>query len=200
MWDNRIVPLQEYADNLRFCFEALTAMNALIHLDNSTNLPKLVERLPGYLQSRWCGLTLQLRKEHPARRPALANHMEFVQDVALEANDPLYSIKPRKSVQLCVVRGASMMVADAPFTADADMDNDRDSQMDTSSEMDTSATDTTRDTRNAPACAVCKGNHAATKCHMLRKLRPSDRINKVRSLHLRFSCLKPGHGSYRCQE
>ena len=45
MGENRTVPLQEYADNLRSCYEALTAMNALTHLDNSTNLPKLVEKI-----------------------------------------------------------------------------------------------------------------------------------------------------------
>ena len=78
MGENRTVPLQEYADNLRSCYEALTAMNSLTHLDNSTNLPKLVQRLPGYLQSRWRGLALQLRKERPARRPALL--VEFTQD------------------------------------------------------------------------------------------------------------------------
>ena len=198
--ENRTVPLQEYADNLRSCFEALTAMNALTHLDNSTNLPKLVERLPGYLQSRWRGLALQLRKERPARRPALADLVEFVQDAALEANDPLYGIKPRKSAQPPVVRGASMMIADAHFAADADMDSDRDSQLDTSSEMDTGTTDSTKDTRKVPACAVCNGKHVATKCRTLRRLGPKDRIEKVRSLHLCFSCLKPGHGSYRCQE
>ena len=86
--ENRTVPLQEYADNLRSCYEALTAMDSLTHLDNSINLPKLVQRLPGYLQSRWRGLALQLRKERTARRPALADLIEFTQDAALEANDP----------------------------------------------------------------------------------------------------------------
>ena len=116
--DTKALPLQEYADNLRACFGALTSMNALAHLDNSTNLPKLVEKLPGYLQSRWRSLALKLRKEKPSRRPALSDLVEFAQDAALEANDPLYGIKPRKSAQLPVVRGASMMIADSHFAAE----------------------------------------------------------------------------------
>ena len=78
---------------------------------------------------------------------------------------------------------------------------DRDSIMDTtSSDLDIGATDNTKDIRKAPACAVCSGKHVATKCRTLRRLGPKDRIAKVRSLHLCFSCLKPGHGTYKCQE
>ena len=92
-------------------------------------------------------------------------------------------------------------VTDAHSAADADMDSDSDSIMDTtSSDLDIGATDNTKDTRKAPACAVCSGKHVATKCRTLRRLGPKDRIAKVRSLHLCFSCLKPGHGTYKCQE
>ena len=111
--ETRTVPLQEYADNLRSCYEALTTMNALAHLDNSTNLPKLVDKLPGYLQSRWRGLALKLRKETPPRRPALCDLVEFVEDAALEVNDPLYGIKPRKQAQPPIVRSTSLAVANA---------------------------------------------------------------------------------------
>ena len=51
MWVRRLVgetkpqPLQEYADSLRSCYEALASMDALAHLDNSTNLPKLVVQI-----------------------------------------------------------------------------------------------------------------------------------------------------------
>ena len=114
MWVKRLVgetstlPLQEYADNLRACYGALTSMNALAHLDNSTNLPKLVEKLPGYLQSRWRSLALKLRKEKPSRRPALRDLVDFAQDAALEANDPLYGIKPKKSQPVIHQRNLSL--------------------------------------------------------------------------------------------
>ena len=77
---------------------------------------------------------------------------------------------------------------------------DRDSVIFTSSDLDIGATDNTKDIHKAPACAVCNGKHVATKCRTLRRLGPKDRIAKVRSLHLCFSCLKPGHGTYKCQE
>ena len=112
--DTKALPLQEYVDNLRACFSALTSMNALAHLDNSTNLPKLVEKLPGYLQSRWCSLALKLRKEKPSRWPALCDLVEFAQDAALEANDPLYSIKPKKPAQSVTVRGTSLATSAVP--------------------------------------------------------------------------------------
>ena len=146
MWFKRLVgetstlPLQEYADNLRACYGALTSMKALAHLDISTNLPKLVEKLPGYLQSRWRSLALKLHKEKPSRRPALCDLVEFVQDAALEANDPLYGIKQKKS-QPVSIKGTSLVTAAVPTTPTIIADPG------------------TR--KKAPECAVCKGGHAA---------------------------------------
>ena len=62
-----------------------------------------------------------------------------------------------------------------------------------------SATDTTEDTQAAPACAVCNGKHTATECCTLRELGLSDRLGKVRALHLCFVCLRPGHVSRACE-
>ena len=69
---------------------------------------------------------------------------------------------------------------------------------DINSELDTSMD--IRDTREAPACAVCTGRHPAIKCRTLRRMGLSERVNKVRCLNLCFCCLKPGHGSRRCRE
>ena len=93
-------------------------------------------------------------------------------------------------------------------TSDTDMDTDRasdlDSHLDTrvSCDLDisgSSATDTTEDTQAAPACAVCNGKHAAAECCTLRELGLSDRLGRVRALHLCFVCLRPGHMSRVCQ-
>ena len=62
-----------------------------------------------------------------------------------------------------------------------------------------SATDTTEDTQAASACAVCNGKHAATECRTLRELGLSDRLGRVRALHLCFVCLRPGHVSRACE-
>ena len=112
---------------------ALMSMDALTHLDNSTNLPKLVDKLPGYLQSRWRGLALKLWKESPPRRPALVDLVEFVEDAALEANDPLFGVKQRKPQP---TKGTSLVIAAVPTAHSA------------------IANPGTR--KKAPECAVCK--------------------------------------------
>ena len=63
----RNLPLQEYANNLCSCFEALLSMGPLAHFDKST-LSKLVDKLPGYIQSQFHSISLKLRKEKSPRQ------------------------------------------------------------------------------------------------------------------------------------
>ena len=75
-----------------------------------------------------------------------------------------------------------------------------DNVLDNCSDLDiSSAMDTTEDTQAAPACAVCNGKHTATECCTLRELGLSDRLDRVRALHLCFVCLRPGHVSRACE-
>ena len=186
LWVRRLVgqtktlPLQEYADNLCSCYETLTTMNALIHLDNSTNLPKLVDQLPGYLQSRWRSLALKLRKERLPRWSVLLDLVEFTEDTALDSNDPLYVSKGNMLVQPPTMRGSRLVITNAPMDS---MDMDGDSDSDISSYLDNSATDTAKDTQMAQSYAMCYSMHVATKCHVLRRLGSSDRLAKLRGLN-----------------
>ena len=70
--------------------------------------------------------------------------VEFVEDAALEANDPFYGVKQKKPQ---AVKGTSLVTA-AVRTAHAVI-----------------ATPGT--SKKAPECAVCKGGHVTTKCGML---------------------------------
>ena len=97
------------------------------------------------------------------------------------------------------MRGTSLAISDATPVATGYLDSD--CEMDKGSELDTnSASDITQDNNALPACAVCNGRHAATKCRTLRRLGLKDRMEKVRTLNLCFCCLKPGHVSSRCLE
>ena len=173
MEEARSLPIQEYADNLRSCYEALVSMEALIHLDNSTNLLKLGEKLPGYLQSRWRSLVLKLHKETPSRRPAMVDLVEFTEDAAMEANDPVYGLKPRKVPHQSTIKGTSLTTTDPP----ADVTT----------------------TQWSTGCPVCERGHEAIECGIIRRLNPTERMKRARDLKLCFSCLKPGHRTRRCR-
>ena len=158
--ETRTLPLQEYADNLCSCYEALASIDALTHLDNSKTLPKLVDKLHGYLQSQWRSLALNLRKESPPRRPALVD-LAFVQDTALEANDPLQHQGKDDST-------ATHGKGDQPHYRHR------------SDHPVTIILGTVK----APEYAVCKGKHAAIKCVMLCRIGPDNCMIKARVLRL----------------
>ena len=81
--------LQRYSDDLKSCKEVLNAMGKLSEIDNQTNLVKIVEKLPTYLQNRW---KQEVRKlgERSNRRPQFGDIVSFVDKAAQEANDPVY--------------------------------------------------------------------------------------------------------------
>lgn len=86
---NDVRALQEFADTMRACKETLQAMNMLSEVDTQKSLPKIVERLPGYLQNRWRRQAVTTRRAY-GRYPDFAHLVKFVDDAAEEANDPVF--------------------------------------------------------------------------------------------------------------
>ena len=111
----------------------------------------------------------------------------FTEDAA---NDPVYDLKPKNLPQQSTVKATSLVTT----TSIEAMDTTTDYPV-----MDTIMENTKHVTQKAPECAVCQGKHSTTKYCMLRRMGPSEQLNKVRSLHV-FCCLRPGHGSRRCED
>ena len=84
-------PIREYADDLRNCYETLKAMDreCLTEINASSNLLRLVERLPSYLKNRWKKEVRDIRK-FKERNPVFEDVVKFVEEAAEEANDPVY--------------------------------------------------------------------------------------------------------------
>ena len=124
----------------------------------------------------------------------MSDLVEFVEEAAMEANDPLYGIKPRKAQEQPSIRGTSLVTTASVNTTDC---HTPDYEMDNT--MDNTIDNTTDITRKAPECAVCHGKHSTTKCRTLLRMGHNERFSKVRELNLCFVCLKPGHGSRVCK-
>ena len=81
--------LQEYADELRSCYETVNAMGPelKVEMNSQSTMLKLIERLPRFLQNRWKHHVWEL-KRRKERRPNYGDLMEFVEGAAEEENDP----------------------------------------------------------------------------------------------------------------
>ena len=75
----------------------------------------------------------------------------------------------------------STTTMDTTCAPDSHLDTVVNSVLDISS---SSVTDTTEDTQAALARALCNGKHTATECRTLHELGLSDRLGRVRALHL----------------
>ena len=71
LWGQRLlnigsrVPLQEFADELRTCYESLYDLGALGELQTQGNLAEIIKKLPAYLQNKWWEVVRRLKtQEH----------------------------------------------------------------------------------------------------------------------------------------
>ena len=95
LWGQRLLstsnrmPLREFADELRARYESLNALKALDELQTQGNLSEIIKKLPGYLQNKWRDVVRRL-KVHEHRRPDLQDVVEYVEEAAAVALDPVY--------------------------------------------------------------------------------------------------------------
>ena len=95
LWGQRLLStsnrmtLREFADELRAGYESLNALEALNELQTQGNLSEIIKTLPGYLQNKWRDEVRRLKvREH--RRPDLQDVVEYVEEAAAVASDPVY--------------------------------------------------------------------------------------------------------------
>ena len=95
LWGQRLMntsnrmSLREFADELRAGYESLSALDALNELQTQSNLSEIVKKLPGYLQNRWRDVVRRLKVQE-YRRPDMRDVVEYVEEAAAVASDPVY--------------------------------------------------------------------------------------------------------------
>ena len=102
LWGQRLLstsnrmPLREFADELRAGYESLDALGALDEVQTQGNLSEIIRKLPGYLQNKWRDVVRGL-KVHEHRRPDLQDIVEYVEEAAAVASDPVDGNQDQKS-------------------------------------------------------------------------------------------------------
>ena len=91
----RTLILREYADNPRTCHEALLALGSLGELQTQSNLEELIRKVPTYLQNQWRSVVYRLKNGRSPRRPTLRDVVQFVEEAAETASDPIYGTAER---------------------------------------------------------------------------------------------------------
>ena len=102
LWGQRLLnmstrmSLREFADELHAGYESLDALDALDELQTQGNLSEIIKKLPAHLQNKWRDIVRCL-KVRECRRPDLQDVVEYVEEAAAVASDPVYGNQGQKS-------------------------------------------------------------------------------------------------------
>lgn len=178
--------LQEYADFLKACKEAMTHIPGLKVLDDCKENQKLSSKLPDWAASRW-NRQVSRSLEEKRQYPLFEDFVSFVSKEAMIACNPISSVTALKAL-----------------SANDDKKDTRSRKKDRSTTLVTSAdsTDTKvgRQISKDRFCKFCKqSTHFLARCSELQKKSISDRLKFVKENRLCFGCLWQGHSSKDCQ-
>ena len=178
--------LREYSDELNSCKETLQAMGKLNEISNQTNLLRIVEKLPVYVQNSWRKEARDIRVKKQMSH-GIEDLAAFIQRAAEIANDPVFgntsSVReevPRQSEQRQTRRyGDQLRVRNANVNTSTVSDN-------------------RRDANSRIQCPMCHAEHTLFRCDDFRSMRVEERLQFVRAKRLCDNCLRQGHKAAQC--
>jgi hypothetical protein len=178
--------LFEYSDELNNCVVTLKAMGKLNEVNSQTNLLKITERLPVYLQNRWRKEARDIRVRRQAA-PSIEDLAAFITRAAEEANDPVFGqiaelhTDTRIKIENRMQNRPVMRSGQRNFSIQA-----------------SSAMKGHGNGNFATSCLMCGANHGLFQCDRFKDLKPEHRLKFTREKRLCDNCLRTGHKAAYC--
>lgn len=163
--------LREYSDELNSCKETLKAMKKLNEINNQTNLLRIVEKLPVYLQNGWRKEARDIRV-NKGMSPGIEELTAFIQRASEIANDPVFGNTtpvreeiPRRVEQRRLGRYEPLRMRNANVNM-------------------FTASNNGQDANNRTLCPICHAEHTLFRCDEFRRMRVEERLQFVRTKRL----------------
>ena len=184
--------LQEFADFLRACSDAIPHVSGLDVLNDYEQNRKLLTKLPDHIVLRWNRIvTEQLDANMPY--PSFNQFASFITNEAKVACNPVSSLyalhrndksmtKEKRNEAKVLSIGATKQLKQNPDPIQNSKPNVQSDEL-----------------KKTMMCHFCKGNHSLASCVPFKQSSLKDRKKFVQSNHLCFACLKVGHSSRVCR-
>ena len=189
--------LQDLADDVRGCIEALKALDRINDIDSQGGMLKIIDRLPLYLQSRWRRNAVDFLDRYN-KYPNIEDLAKFLEKVAREVTDPIFGVaqlstKPKMPIVANRGRSPKSYTFHAQVSSRGESSNVLGSGADTKTRFGdfSSRTDKVR------KCFVCEHDHMLRSCPKLLAMSPSKRLEFVKGKRLCFNCLETRNHSGR---
>lgn len=170
--------LRDFADELRGCIDCLLPIGFVSEVSTQSVLVKIVQRLPSFAKGRWMK-QVQVIKGKQKRFPNIEDLATFVEQIAEEANDPVFGGIMHQSGNKPIPNRKSE-VGSASFNTSVSKHNSFESS-------------------HKKSCVKCKGDHHLFQCNSFKEMDVSDRSKLVRESRLCFNCLRPAHFARDCK-
>ena len=172
--------LQELADDLRICYDTLTALGSINEVNTQATLVKIINKLPSFLHARWKKQVARLQHEE-FRLPSLADVVYFVEIAAGEANHPIYGHLGSSSKQLDHTIGS------------------KSSHLSSNKQRGGSSFATSAASSHERTCKICGQRHSLFDCTQMKDMSVDQRIECIKRKRLCFNCLKGNHSATNCK-
>lgn len=197
--------LQSFALFLTGCYNAMTDVNYMEDLDNTSNLRALANKLPYKLKEAWRKYACDLQ-DKTKKKVKFKDFVNFINKQVRYVLHPLYgniretttgvkdSFRQRAKPQYAETFKPKKVFTTA--ITDPQMENKTESAKQVASKTRTVQVDS-----SSKPCVYCKGEqHNLQICRKLKDKPHKDKIEFLRSIGLCFACLKHGHMSSSCKD
>jgi len=174
-------PVKSSEDMLRLSDElansqiTLSQMRRLHEVECQASIVKIAERLQGPVKGRWRRKALEIKAEND-RYPLFEEFAKFVKKEALEASDPVYGLVSKERT---AVSGSAESAK--PKKSD-------------------SFASVAGPSRRVQSCLLCQNDHRLLYCSKFKAMKPSERLQLVKSRKLCENCLLANHVVADCRK
>ena len=197
--DGNSVALQDLADFLVRCDEAMKVSNSMNELNSTEVLKEISAKLPSYSGVKWCRQAHEAQKKSEDKCVNFHDFVKFVRDESELANDPIFSPDAMKDLRLKKKsdRGDKVTPKHAPKSGRA-----------TSLVTGSKTVPASKPVYRKPAeksasflCQLCKSNsHSLENCTKFMEKPMEKRKEFIQANRMCFGCLgNDGHFSKQCK-
>jgi hypothetical protein len=190
--------LQDLADDVRGCIEALRAMNKIDDIDSRGGMLKILSRMPMYLQSRWRRNAVDML-DRTGSYPNIEEFAKFLERVAREMNDPVFGVVQyhEKTKTSNRNKGSSFHVQASSLNGSERSGGVRAKEFSSGKQNNAQGEHKGRTNYVLPRCYVCSGDHGIRNCTRFVAMSGQKRLEFLKANRLWFNCLETRNHSAR---
>jgi hypothetical protein len=191
--------IRHLADEIHSSMQILHEVGTISDMESQHFIVQVMKRLPDHLQHRWKKIAMK-DKRQADRYPAVGRFAEFMEEEAVNANDPLYgsSSETAKFSKTTTDKSNQVAKTSDKSSCATKTSTDKTSCATKATTDETSCAINVRREQPSRECFLCKKPHLLMRCFKFKRQSPKERLEFVKSHNLCLLCFSPNHVTNEC--